>query len=283
MHAFSEITIDTPYFKIAAIESGKENKKKLLLLHGWLDNAASFLPLLPSLKDFHCVAIDIIGHGLSEHRPKASVYHFLDAVPHVLEVLEVLGWNEFYLLGHSMGGAIATLVAGTIPDRIQKLVLIEAIGPFSREAEQVPSSLLKHCEEAAQLRTKRTPIYPDKELAVKARLQAGDLNESSVRLLVERGLKQVSGGWTWRTDPRLRLESPLRLSEAHVLAFLKRISCPTLLVIGDKGLRVLEPPKVETRKNAIKKLETLTFPGGHHVHMELPHEIGSAIHTFLLK
>ncbi|HAN79843.1 MAG TPA: hypothetical protein DCQ47_00175 [Gammaproteobacteria bacterium] len=95
---------------------GPENGHRVLALHGWLDNAASFSRIAPLLAGCRVVAIDQRGRGLTDHLRRP--YHIWDGVPDVIEVLEALGWDRAILLGHSMGAAVATIVAGAYPDRV---------------------------------------------------------------------------------------------------------------------------------------------------------------------
>lgn len=74
------------------------------------------------------------------------------------------------------------------------------------------------------------------------------------------------GGYTWRTDARLTLPSPLRLTQAHALNFVRSVECPVSLVLAEQGMLAVEP-----RMRAL--LETLPFerhhlPGGHHLHLD---------------
>mgnify|MGYP006388282055 CR=1 FL=1 len=62
--------------QLAGLSWGEPGEKPLLALHGWLDNAASFIPLLPLLEKYHVVALDFAGHGGSEHRAAGYDYVF---------------------------------------------------------------------------------------------------------------------------------------------------------------------------------------------------------------
>ena len=115
-----EISLDTARGTITALQSGNLDGEKILCLHGWLDNAASFIPLMPSLENYHVVALDMPGHGGSQHRLPGYDYVFVDWIHDVLDAMDSLGWQKAHLLGHSMGGAIATIVAASAPERIDK-------------------------------------------------------------------------------------------------------------------------------------------------------------------
>ena len=136
-----EITLAGARGAIAALRHGDPAGPKLLCLHGWLDNAASFVPLMPLLREFDLVALDLPGHGASAHRLPGYDYVFVDWIHDVLDALDALGWSRASLLGHSMGGAIATVVATSAPERVRKLALIEALGPISGKPEEAGGRL----------------------------------------------------------------------------------------------------------------------------------------------
>lgn len=251
----------------------------VLALHGWLDNAASFQPLAAPL-GHPLVALDFAGHGHSEHRPRHQATHYVDHVRDVLAVADQLGWDRFVLVGHSMGAGVACLFAATFPERVSRLVLIEGLGPPATAADEVAPNLRKAIDQMQALPDKRKPVYADPEQAVAARLPAlGGLEESSARLLCERGLEQVDGGWTWRTDARLRITSSLRLTDDQVKGFVERITAPTLLVLGNEGLG--GDGRFDHRIEWLRDVRVTRLPGRHHLHMDDPLPVADAIKAFL--
>ncbi|MGL4692583.1 MAG: alpha/beta fold hydrolase, partial [Stenotrophomonas maltophilia] len=94
---------------VAGLRSPVSGGLRVLALHGWLDNAASFVPLAAQLPELELVAIDLPGHGHSAHLPPGTQYNTPGAICHVLDVADALGWDRFVLLGHSMGAGIASL------------------------------------------------------------------------------------------------------------------------------------------------------------------------------
>ncbi|RZA20347.1 MAG: alpha/beta fold hydrolase, partial [Lysobacteraceae bacterium] len=121
-----EAGIDIPLGRIAALRTHGDGPR-VLALHGWLDNAASFIPLSPHLHQLDVVAIDLPGHGRSAHLPAGTDYSFVGAMNAVLDVADALGWARFALLGHSMGAGIASLIAAACPQRIERLLAIDAL------------------------------------------------------------------------------------------------------------------------------------------------------------
>lgn len=111
---------------------------KVLCLHGWLDNAASFVPLAPYLKDFDLLALDFAGHGFSSHRPETSRYYFPDNLYDLDAALDILGWETCHIIGHSMGGGIASGFAAALPERVNRLVLLDAVGILTLPPDRSP-------------------------------------------------------------------------------------------------------------------------------------------------
>ena len=276
-----EIHVQAGTLQLAARVWGPEEGEPVLALHGWLDNAASFDLLAPLLGGRRIVALDFAGHGHSEHQPPGPWYHFVDYVADALGAADALGWERFSLLGHSLGGAVATLVAGSCPERIERLALIEAIGPLTEPAERAPERLAEALQGAQRARTRPPPVYPDLDRIVAARRAAGDLSYAAARRLVERSTQVTAEGIRWRSDSRLRLPSPLRTTESQALAFLRAIEAPTLLIRGDDGLLPEGDPGIAKRVASLNDARTCTLAGNHHLHLEDPEPVAAVLEDFL--
>jgi pimeloyl-ACP methyl ester carboxylesterase len=276
-----DLTIELPHLRIAAREWGPADGPPVLALHGWLDNAASFDRLAPLLPKLHLVALDLAGHGRSQHRHPSVVHHFIDWAPEVITLADHFGWRSFNLIGHSMGAGISTLIAGTFPDRVQRLVLLEGAGPLAADAARAPAQLASALEDEARAAAASPRLFPDLDAAVEARLRDSDLDTGAARLLVERGSETVEGGVRFTHDPRLRTRSRTRLTENQVLAFLSAITCPVLAVRALQGWP-FPMDVVMNRLRHIADLETAEIEGGHHVHLTHPERVATIINRFLL-
>jgi len=263
-----ELNLETDYLRLSARAWGEETATPVLALHGWLDNAASFDALAPLLPDIYLVALDLPGHGLSEHRPPGVYYHFVDYVADALAAADALSWKSFSLLGHSMGAGIASFVAAVAPERVRKLVLIEGLGPLSMSPKRGPEAHAESIQQMRRLQHKRAATYASLEEAAQARLRAGDLKMRSALTLVRRSARFDQGRLIWRSDSRLKLRSPHYYSERQVLEYLQRIKAPTRLLYADHGL--LAGRNMKRRYACVENLEKMEIPGGHHVHMDAP-------------
>ena len=136
-------------------------KKRVLCLHGWLDNTSSFHFLGPALSESplltsdlgysDVVALDLPGHGLSSHKgPDGPTQILAEYAYYVAEAASAMGWwdgvtdresregggdpqsvpqqEKFSIVGHSMGAGVAVMFAAAFPERVEKLVLLEVRG-----------------------------------------------------------------------------------------------------------------------------------------------------------
>lgn len=250
-----------------------------LALHGWLDNADSFRPLA-QYSTRPLWSLDLAGHGHSDHRPTGTATHFIDHVRDVEAVGRELGANAFDLVGHSMGAGVAALFAGTFPERVRRLVLIEGLGPPTTAGSEAPATLRSAIAGMHELPAKRAPVYADFEDAVAARTGGfGGLSEFASRILCERGLVETRDGWRWRADPRLRLRSSLRLTEEQVEGFLRAIEAPVLLILGQDGMG--GQGAFDHRVDWLHQVRVERLPGPHHLHMENAEQAAACIEAFL--
>ena len=278
-----ELEIQTSSIRLVAKCWGNPNGLPVLAFHGWLDNAATFDNLAPLLPKLRIISLDLPGHGYSDHRPSGSAYYFIDMVMDVIEVADVLGLESFSLLGHSMGAGVATYLAGTLREKIDYVVLIEGIGSIVQKPEKMPEDFRESAIQWMKRNKKKLPIYPDIESAVEARHQVGGILESSVRPLVERGLKPLEGGYTWRSDPILKSKSRHYFTEEQAQAFIKEITAPVLLIEAEHTEKDYWYELLQKRMPYVINLQHQIIPGGHHLHLDNPEPVAMAINEFLNK
>lgn len=265
----------------AGLRVGRADAPPTLMLHGWLDNAGSLLPLARALPGFCHHLPDLPGHGLSGHRPPGTWYHFIDYLSDLIAWMDASGLARVDLIGHSMGGAISTLLAAAFPERVHRLVLIEALGPLGHPVAQIAADIRRAIEARLKLDDKQLRVHPDRASARQARMQAGGLSEYAADCLLERALAPVDGGWIWRSDPRQTLPTPVRGTEEQYLRVLQAISAPTLLVLAEPRTRYLDGPEAEARIAGLRPQALHRLPGGHHLHLENTAAVAAVVGEFL--
>lgn len=275
-----EFEVDIPLGRITGLRSGHDGVR-VLALHGWLDNAASFVPLADHLPGVQLVAPDLPGHGRSAHLAPGAEYTSGMAVNAVLDVADALGWETFSLLGHSMGAGIASLMAAAVPQRVQRLVVIEALGGLAETVERTADRWREAIAAARALPGKQLRVFADLAAPVRARMLANQLSESAARRLVERGVRPVEGGFVWSSDPRLTLPTPQRLDEAQLAALVAGIRCPTMVVYADPPQPYFPEPLRSQRAARLPDGRLHVMAGTHHLHMEDPARVAAVVSGFL--
>lgn len=270
-----EIRIEFADRTLAAQVWGDSSLPPLIALHGWLDNAGSFARIAPLLaKKRYVVALDLRGHGCSSHLPPGAWYHYVDYFDDLHAVLDHFGWPRAEFLGHSLGGTLASLFAATHPERVESLLLVEALGPLTVEPVDTLAQLRRGIDERAAY-AKRRPlrVFPDVASAIRVRMAASALSEDAARALVERGVQAVDGGYVWSSDARLTLASPQRYTEAQVLAMLAGIRAPTLLMLAEPATSYLPDAMMASRAAEVVDIDIVHLAGSHHLHLEKPQAV----------
>lgn len=282
MKTFDEVSFSLSEVELHGIKKGNENQPVLLCLHGWLDNAASFIPLMNELNDRQIIAIDWPGHGHSGHRGQDAHYHFIDYVYDLLLLFEFKNWGSVDIVAHSMGGMIASAFAAAFPEKVNSLTLIDSIGFISAKSEETTEQLRNGMLSRLKLKGKRKPIHSDIESAITARRSVSDLSYADAKLIVERGSLAYENGITWRADSRLRNTSPYRLTFSQAKQFIKDIITPVQLIYGDKGIELVELGLAHYGP-LFKQFSAHKLSGGHHIHMEQAKNAANIIKLFLEK
>jgi pimeloyl-ACP methyl ester carboxylesterase len=275
----AELQFDVHWGRLAGWAWPQPGKPRMLCLHGWMDNAASFAPLAPLLDDYDLVALEMAGHGHSDHRPPGTNYHFSDHLFDLDAVLDRLGWDECILAGHSMGAGVATCYAAAAPQRVNRLLLLDGLGPLAMAHVDAADQLQRSLQSVRQPR-RLERVYADIQAAALARSRRMPMAPQSAELLAARSLQGEPGHYLWRTDPRLLWTSPLRLTERQARDILAAIRCPTLVAITATGEQFMGSLLAE-RLALMPRARFERVPGGHHFHMDEPQATAQLIIQFL--
>ncbi len=194
IHPFEELRIPLRHLSLAAKAWGHRDDAPILALHGWLDNAGSFDRLAPLLQGRRVIALDLAGHGRSDHRAPGSWYPYVDYLDEIAAAIDWLGGAPVDLLGHSLGATLASMFAALSPDKVRRLLLIEGLGPLTLPAQRTleqwrRAHLARQAFTGDSLRQ-----FPDLDSAIEARRRAGHLSLEAARCIVARGVRAVEGG-----------------------------------------------------------------------------------------
>lgn len=266
--------------RIAAVEVGdaKTADVSVVFIHGWLDNAASYFSIMQELAEvapqLHLCAIDLPGHGLSEHKNGSNFYPFHDYIDDFCQLSLNFSANKLVIVGHSLGALVASCYSAAFPEHVDGLIQIEGYAPLAESAAESVARIRQGVMSRQRLRKKPQRGYDDISQAIERRSMANHINPELIAPIVERGIKQVDGKWHWRHDVKLKSESLYRMSPQHAAEIINAIQCPHRLILGEHGFQSLKQHRNISEQNSP---ETFTVSGGHHCHLEQPEQVAELI------
>jgi pimeloyl-ACP methyl ester carboxylesterase len=257
-----------------------------LLLHGYMDAAATFEHVARRLAraGLRVLAPDLRGYGDSARTPQGSFYHFQDYVADVADLVdELVGRTPLFLVGHSMGGTVATLYAGAFPTNVTRLALLEGLGPPDSSFDGMPDRMRTWIE---QVRALRRDGARDKTVGtIEDALRRLAANHPGVpaEVLVDHVAELVkdagAGLVGWKADPLHKPVSPMPFFAEGYVAFARRITCPVLYVSG--GPTGFHAEDEEARLSAFGSVERFEIAdAGHMMHWTRPDEVGGKLLGF---
>ena len=265
------------------------DKTPLVLVHGWMDVAASYQFVVDALShDHYVIAPDWRGFGLTE-RAHADCYWFADYLGDLDALLTHYSPDQpVNLLGHSMGGNVTSLYAGIRPERVAKLINLEGFGLPSTTPEQAPVRYAKWLDEIRQPPVMRPYASRD---AVAARLM-----KTNPRLLKERAdflaghwaAPDANGQWQILGDPAHKITSAILYRTEEALACWAAITAPVLWVEADDtdiwrwmGPKETARPEIDRRLDCIPNCrKSMIKDAGHMLHHDQPQDLALLIEDF---
>ena len=119
--------------KKIAVYDTKTGDDVAFVLHGWGANIESVMPIVSSLKDrYRVIAYDSLGHGDSDE-PDAVIGGD-DYVDRLRKIYDYYGIARATCIGHSFGGKTLTVFAALYPEKVDKLVLVDASGVLPKRS-----------------------------------------------------------------------------------------------------------------------------------------------------
>jgi N-formylmaleamate deformylase len=236
-------------------------KPPLVLLHGLTASGACWSPLARALEDeYDIVMPDARGHGSSS--TPLNGYRYDDYASDVVGLIHGLGLATPVVLGHSMGGMTAAVVANQVGTTIRGVILVDpAFLSLQRQREVHESDVVEQ--------HRRLLSLEKGEVLAQARARHAHRRPELVELVAEGRLKTRLAAFDVLTPPN---------PEYHRLV--SAIYAPILLVIADNGVVSLETARELQNLNPHLRFEQIR-DAGHGLHYDQPERFESVIKSFL--
>ncbi|WP_296490359.1 alpha/beta hydrolase [Rhodoferax sp.] len=268
-------------------------KTPLVLLHGWMDVAASFQFVVDALAGQHfIIAPDWRGFGLTRSGG-ADAFWFPDYLADLDALLDHYAPGQGVdLVGHSMGGNVAMIYAGVRPERVRRLVNLEGFGMPATRPEHAPGRYAQWMDEVRRLRggALHLKTYDSRE-AVARRLMKTNarLGADKAHWLAGHWAAELTPGqWSILGEAAHKVTSAQLYRVDEVLAIFRNIKAPTLMVEAEDDSMAhwwkgkFTHAEHRERMNSVANLEIVQVPDcGHMLHHDQPQAVAALIEGFL--
>lgn len=266
-------------------EWGTPGQPLIILLHGWMDTAASFQFFVDHLAhDWHIVAPDWRGYGQTDYNP-SGMYWFPDYLGDLDALFDIYTPDQpAFLIGHSMGGNIASLYAGSRPKRVKKLVNLEGPGLPPGKSSDAPGRYKDWLNDIHHTPRLRTYASFD-ALAQRLMKQNPRLSQDYADFNARHWGVEHNGEIVLRADPNHKRKSPLVYHVEDAMACWAAITAPVLWVYGKQTpfIQLYKAEDIEARKASYAQLQEVGLDdAGHMLHHDQPAALARAVEDFLM-
>jgi len=275
----------------------KAGQAPLVLLHGWMDVAASYQFVVDAFdEERHVIAPDWRGFGLTE-APGIDNYWIADYMADLDWLLDhYAGEAKVDIVGHSMGGNVLMQYAGVRPQRVRRVVNLEGFGMPAAQADDAPARYGKWMDEIKRVHRGELDLHPYTALSgVARRLMKTNprLTQDKADWLASQWARETTTPdgrpqWQIRGDPGHKITSAQNYRLDEVLAMYRRITAPVLAVIADGNSlggwwkdRYTLNDYHERLKSVPDARVAMVADAGHMLHHDQPERVASLIGEFL--
>ena len=273
--------------KLHYVDWGNENAETIIMVHGGKDHCRMWDWMARILaKDYHVIALDLRGHGNSEH-VKGSGYHLPDFVYDLTQLVEQRSKLPVNIIAHSLGGVISMTFAGLFPEKVKNLVVIEGLifrvkALKAQNKKNTKQQLIDWIQEVKQASSRFHKRYKSIDAACNRMLDVNPklTNEQGLHLTKHAALQNEDNSFSWKFHQYTKIWPMFAINEEHILPIFKDITCPVLMLHGNESY--VDSPK---DLDMLKYFNNIDFQcieeAGHWVHHDQLDAVMQFIHPFL--
>lgn len=240
----------------------------VIIMHGLFGSLANWRGVARSLADtYRVINLDLRNHGRS---PWAAGLSYTDMADDVLHLMDRLGLERAKLIGHSLGGKLAMVLADRAPERFTRMVVVD-IAPKVYPAW--------HQDVFAALRSVDLAAIDSRETARSQ--MARHLFDPDVRAFLTANLSHEAGAWRWRFNLN---ELERAYPETSQMPDLQGFFCGPALFVRGAGSAYIEPADFPLMASHFPGSCLCTLPYAKHwPHVEAPQQFLQAVRQFFIE
>lgn len=273
--------------KLHYLDWGNTDAPPLILIHGGMDHCRNWDWVVQHLQPrYHVIAPDLRGHGDSQWAD-AGNYDLMDFVYDIHQLITQKNLPPVTIISHSLGGAVALHYAGLYPEKVERLIAIEGLGPSpkmlqEREQKAYATHVREWFDRLHQTSGRSAKRYPSIADAT-ARMQAANPHltlDQAKHLTIHGILQNEDGSFSWKFDNYLHVFPPFGIPMHNLHELWASIECPTLLIRGENSWA--SNPAIDGRAKHFKNAQVVNISdAGHWVHHDQLAEFINTITPFL--
>ena len=264
-----------------ALEWAHDGDLTFVLVHGFADLGWGWIQVAERLAQHaHVIAPDLRGHGDSDRIGPGGYYHFMDYVADLDDVIARLARKRVILVGHSMGGSVSGYYAGTRPERLVGLALLEGLGPPDLAGIDPAARTAMWIDAWKKARVSYKPIATLEEAAARLRKNDPLLDEAFALAFARAGTNAVEGGYVWKHDPLHMTQGPYAFRVDTAARFWQRVTCPTLILDGSESrLNLPDAERAARRASFATHRHEVVPAAGHALQRHQPERVAELIRS----
>ncbi|XP_039762212.1 serine hydrolase-like protein [Pararge aegeria] len=289
-----EWCVKAPWGNIACVSWGIPQNRPVLMVHGYMDTAATFIPIVKHLPDdYFYLAVDLPGHGRSDPFPIGLLISHVHQVEAIRRVVEYFKWDKFVYMTHSVGFAIGILFNFFYPFKILKMVNLDPVPPLSTYCFHEYSPMLwyqyqydDYYENYSRWENHRNKQYTyDQALDLLVRSRKLSREQSAVvmsRVLIPLGDGMYRLSW----EPTMKKVVGVAVTEDMLSSIVTKNAPPMLNIVAsvDETITIFKKNGVRLMnrfKKSIPNFFVLNVTGSHDIHITNPESFVDDIVEFL--
>lgn len=229
MHSEHSHFVNVDGVRVHYQEFGDISRPTIILIHGYTASVYVWKTTAPLLADagFHVIAVDLLGFGYSD-KPSWFDYAIQSQARMVSRFMNRLGIGRATVIGNSYGGAIAATVALDYPERVEKLVLVDAV--INDEVKNHPILRLVAYRGIGEI---VTPFLADSRIFLRRRMH-GTIARANRHLITKDRIESVRRPLSSREGHYSLLATSRAWDANHIEQDAHLIDAPTLIIWGDQ-------------------------------------------------